>query len=129
MSSLSIRWQRLVKDGRTCDRCRDTESAVRRAAETLRQVLEPLGIEAQLDVADLDEAAFRASAGLPMEDWLEGTVGQSRCCSVCGDSDCRTVKIQGTVFETIPERLIIKAGLRAAAELLDPTTLPIASTT
>jgi hypothetical protein len=138
MSSLSIRWQRLVMDGRTCDRCRDTESAVRRAAETLRQVLEPLGIEAQLDVADLDEAAFRASplesnriwiAGRPMEDWLEGTVGQSRCCSVCGDSDCRTVQIQGTVFETIPERLIIKAGLRAAAELLDPTTLPIASTT
>jgi hypothetical protein len=48
---------------------------------------------------------------------------------VCGDSDCRTVEIRGTVFETIPERLILKAGLRAAAELLDPATLPIASTT
>jgi hypothetical protein len=54
-----------------------------------------------------------------MEDWLSGSVGSSRCCSVCGDSDCRTLEIRGTTFETIPERLIVKAGLLAAAELLD----------
>lgn len=135
MSSLRIRWQRLVKDGRTCNRCGDTESEVRRATETLRQVLAPLGIEPQLEVADIDEAKFLAGplesnriwiSDRPMEDWLSGSVGQSRCCSVCGDSDCRTVEIQGTVFETIPERLIVKAGLLAAAELLDRTTLPIA---
>ena len=135
MSSLRIRWQRLVKDGRTCDRCGDTESEVRRATETLRQVLAPLGIEPQLEVADVDETAFLANplesnriwiADRPMEDWLSGTVGQSPCCSVCGDSDCRTVEIRGTVFETIPERLIVKAGLLAAAELLDRTTLPTA---
>ena len=135
MSSLPIRWQRLVKDGRTCTRCGDTESEVRRATETLRQVLAPLGIEPQLEVANVDETAFLASplesnriwiADRPMEDWLSGTVGQSPCCSVCGDSDCRTVEIRGTVFETIPERLIVKAGLLAAAELLDRTTLPTA---
>ena len=135
MSSLRIRWQRLVKDGRTCERCGDTESEVRRATETLRQVLAPLGIEPQLEVADVDETAFLANplesnriwiADRPMKDWLSGTVGQSPCCSVCGDSDCRTVEIRGTVFETIPERLIVKAGLLAAAELLDRTTLPTA---
>lgn len=135
MSSLRIRWQRLVKDGRTCSRCGDTENEVRRATETLRQVLAPLGIEPQLELANVDEAAFAASplesnriwiADRPMEDWLSGTVGKSPCCSVCGDSDCRTVEIQGTVFETIPERLIVKAGLLAAAELLERTTLPIA---
>jgi len=135
MSTLLIRWQRLVKDGRTCNRCGDTESEVRRATETLRQVLAPLGIEPRLDVADIDRTSFLAGplesnriwiAGRPMEDWLRGSVGQSRCCSVCGDSDCRTVEIQGTVFETIPEWLIVKAGLLAAAELLDRTTLPIA---
>ena len=59
-----------------------------------------------------------------MQDWLSGTVGQSPCCSACGDSDC--LAIRGTVFETIPERLIVKAGLLAAAELLDRTTLPTA---
>lgn len=135
MSVLPIRWQRLVKDGRTCDRCGDTESEVRRATDTLRQVLAPLGIEPQLEVADVDEATFFANplesnriwiADRPMEDWLRGTVGSSPCCSVCGDSACRTVEIHGTVFEAIPERVIIKAGLLAAVEILDQDILPIA---
>jgi hypothetical protein len=135
MRSLHIRWQRLVKDGHTCTRCGDTEREVRRATDTLKQVLAPLGIEPQLEVADIDEAKFLAGplesnriwiADRPMEDWLSGSVGQSRCCSVCGDSDCRTVEIQGTVFETIPQQLIVQAGHLAAAELLDPTTLPSA---
>ena len=135
MRELPIRWQRLVKDGRTCDRCGNTESELRRAAETLRQALAPLGIEPRLDVATVDEAAFLANplesnriwiADRPMEDWLDGTVGQSPCCSVCGDSDCRTVEIHGSVFETVPERLVIKAGLLAAAELVGPPTLHLA---
>lgn len=135
MSVLRIRWQRLVKDGRTCDRCGDTEGEVRRATDTLRQVLTPLGIETQLEVADIDEATFFASplesnriwiGDRPMEEWLSGTVAKSPCCSVCGDTDCRTVEIQGAVFETIPERLIIKAGLLAAVEILDRAPQPIA---
>jgi hypothetical protein len=128
MPALPIRWQRLVKDGRTCTRCGNTEVEVRRAAETLRQVLAPLGIEPQLDVAEVEEAAVATSplesnriwiAGRPMEDWLSGSVGSSQCCPVCGDSDCRTLEIRGTTFETIPERLIVKAGLLAAAEALE----------
>jgi hypothetical protein len=130
MSSLPIRWQRLVKDGRTCVRCADTETEVRRATETLRQVLAPLGIEPQLTIDEIDEAAFLDRpvesnriwiAERPMEDWLEGTAGSSPCDSVCGDSDCRTVDVHGTTFEAIPERLIIKAALIAAAESLDQT--------
>ena len=135
MSVLRVRWQRLVKDGRTCDRCGDTESEVRRATDTLRQVLAPLGIEPRLEVAEVDEATFFANplesnriwiADRPMEDWLRGTVGSSPCCSVCGDSACRTVEIRGTVFEAIPERVIIKAGLLAAVDMLDQDILPIA---
>ena len=127
MRSLPIRWQRLVKDGRTCTRCGNTELEVRRAADTLRQVLAPLGIQPHLEVTEVEETAFVASplesnriwlADRPMEDWLNGSVGTSRCCSVCGDSDCRTLEIRGTTFETIPESLIVKAGLLAAAELL-----------
>ena len=136
MPSLPIRWQRLVKDGRTCTRCGDTEGEVRRATDTLRAVLAPLGIEPQLEVADIDEAAFAASplesnriwiADRPLEDWLSSSVGSSRCCSVCGDYDCRTIEIQGTTFKAIPERLIVKAGLLAAAALLDVGTRPVAS--
>lgn len=136
MRSLPIRWQRLIKDGRTCTRCGDTEVEVRAAAETLRQVLAPLGIEPHLELAEVEEATFAARplesnriwiADRPMEDWLSGSVGSSRCCSVCGDSDCRTLEIRGTTFETIPARLIVKAGLLAAAEVLDlstPSTVP-----
>ena len=95
----------------------------------------PLGIDPQLEFADIEEGTFTANplesnriwiAGRPMEDWLRGNVGSSRCCSVCGDSDCRTLEIQGTSFETIPETLIVKAGLLAAAELLDVSTRPVA---
>lgn len=134
MSLLPLRWQRLVKDGQTCARCGTTEVEVRRATETLRLVLAPLRIEPRLEVIDVDEAAFVANplesnriwiAERPMEDWLSGSVGSSRCCSVCGDSDCRTLEIRGTTFETIPETLIVKAGLLAAAELLDLGTPPV----
>lgn len=101
---------------------------MREATETLRQVLAPLGIEPQLQVADIEEEAFTASpleskriwiAGRPMEDWLAGSVGSSQCCSVCGDSDCRTLQIQGTSYEAIPANLLVKAKLLAAAELVD----------
>jgi hypothetical protein len=54
-----------------------------------------------------------------LEDWLDAGVGQSGCCSVCGDNYCRTLEVRGTTIETIPERLIVKAALRAAAEFLD----------
>jgi uncharacterized protein DUF2703 len=41
----------------------------------------------------------------------------SRCSSVCGDSQCRTVEIEDTIFEAIPQELLIKAALIAASEL------------
>lgn len=134
MLALPIRWQRLVKDGRTCTRCGHTEVEVRAATETLRDVLAPLGVEPQLEVAEIEETAFATSplesnriwiADRPMEDWLGGDVSSSRCCSVCGDADCRTVEIRGRTYETIPQNLIVKAGLLAAAELLDLTTPPL----
>ena len=109
MSALNIRWQRLVRDGRTYTRCADTEVEVRRATETLRQVLAPLGIEPRLEVIEVDQAAFLNSpvesnriwiANRPMEDWLHATAGSSPCCSVCGDSDCRTLEVKGA---TVPK--------------------------
>ncbi|MGT2490314.1 DUF2703 domain-containing protein [Cupriavidus basilensis] len=41
-------------------------------------------------------------------------VGSSPCCSVCGDSECRTVDVGGTSYEVVPEELMVKAGLIAA---------------
>jgi hypothetical protein len=34
---------------------------------------------------------------------------------------CRTIEVAGSTFETIPEKLFIKAALVAAAQLLDLT--------
>ncbi len=125
---LPVVWQRLVTDGATCPRCGITGTAVERAVSTLADVLRPLGIEPTLEIRALDQAEFEASpaesnrifiAGRPLEAWIGATVSASECCSVCGENHCRTVEVDGTTFEAIPERLIVKAGLAAAASLLD----------
>ena len=128
MRQLQIVWQRLVSGGKTCDRCAATQHEVERAVHTLEQSLRPLGLEPHLEIRELDETSFKQEpsasnriwiAGKPMEEWLDASVGSSRCCSVCGESECRTVEVSGTTFEAIPERLILKAALLAAAQLLD----------
>lgn len=132
MIALPIMWQRLVsRQGNTCDRCEDTHWAIQRAFKTLQEVFRPLGIEPSFETRAIDEQAFKANpsesnriwiAGRSMEEWVGAKVGNSRCCSVCGDSDCRTVEVGGATFEAIPEKLFPKAALIAAAQLLDSTT-------
>jgi hypothetical protein len=127
--SLPIVWQRLVSpEGETCVRCSRTQDQLEKAVGTLGHVLRPLRITPHLEVVEIDDPTFRANpsesnriwiSGTPLETWLAGRVGSSRCCSVCGDAPCRTIEIGGTAFEEIPERLIVKAALLAAAELLD----------
>jgi hypothetical protein len=129
MTSLRISWQRLVKDGETCTRCGDTGRELEAAVAKLAMVLRPLGIEPVLETQEIDEAAFRTDtsesnrvwiAGKPIEDWLGASAGTSRCCSVCGDADCRTLEIDGRTYETIPEEQFIKAGLMAASQMFAP---------
>jgi hypothetical protein len=134
MKVLPIIWKRLVSaDGKTCDRCNSTNQEMQRAFSKLKEVLGPLGIEPTLETREIDEKEFKANpaesnriwiAGRPMEEWLAARVGSSRCCSVCGESECRTVEVGGTTFEAIPEELFLKAALVASAQLLDPSRLP-----
>ena len=131
MKTLPIVWQRLVHtQGRTCPRCHGTGDEVQRAVDRLKATLEPLGIELILRTTELDEAAFLAEpsesnriwiAGKPLEEWLEGQTGSSRCCNECGDNDCRTVEVGGRTYEVIPEDLLVRAGVIAATRMLDPT--------
>lgn len=127
MKPLPILWQRLVSEGKTCVRCGATYQEMQRAIEKLTQSLHPLGIEPHLEIREIDEQSFKANpsesnriwiSGRPMEEWLGASVGSSRCCSVCGTSECRTVEIEGTTFETIPEALFLRAALVAASQLL-----------
>jgi Domain of unknown function (DUF2703) len=138
MKSLLIIWQRLVsRGGKTCERCNATYQEMQRAVNNLKQALRPLGIEPTLETREIDEESFKGNpsesnriwiAGKPMEEWLGARVGSSRCCSVCGESECRTVEVGGTTFEAIPERLFLKAALVASSQLLDlPTAEPPAS--
>ncbi len=127
MKTLTIRWQRLINErGQTCDRCRDTGETIEIVFKKLQRALAELGIKVKLESKTIDLKTFRRDplesnrmwiSGRPLEEWIGATVGQSRCCNVCGDSDCRTISIDRNMFETIPEELIIKACLLAAAEL------------
>lgn len=129
MKTLPILWQRLVSpEGRTCDRCQATHAQITEAMAVLRRALEPLGMVPVLEVGTLDRTSFAAApsesnriwiAGRPMEEWLGAGVGSSRCCSVCGESECRTVEVGGVSYETVPAQIIVKAALLAAAQSMD----------
>lgn len=127
MKPMPILWKRLVKGGETCTRCGDTGRELEAAVAKLAAALRPLGIEPVLETQAIDEPAFKADAlesnrvwiaGKPIEEWLGADVGMSRCCSVCGDSDCRTLEVGGRIYETIPEEQFIKAGLIAASQMM-----------
>jgi len=136
MTLLPIIWQRLVSpDGQTCDRCKATHREIQRAVSKLTEALRPFDIEPTFESREISEASFKANpcesnrvwiAGKPIEEWLGARVGSSHCCAVCGESECRTVEVSGTVFEVIPEKLLLKAALVAAAQLLDPTPEAVA---
>jgi hypothetical protein len=129
MKQLLIIWQRLVStDGRTCQRCNATYQHLQTTVAKLRDVLKPLNIEPTLELREIDERSFKNKpaesnrmwiAGKPVEERLGASVGSSPCCSVCGDSPCRTIEVEGAVLEEIPEGVILKAALIAASGLIE----------
>lgn len=127
MRTLPIIWQRLVsRRGTTCPRCRGTGEEVRRAVARLRAALAPSGIAPVLEERAIDQSAFERQplssnqiliAGEPLDYWLQGRTGRSRCCAECGDSECRTLEVDGQSYEVVPEDLVVQAGLIAALRL------------
>ena len=129
--TMKIRWKRLVSKGETCLRCGSTEEELRRAVSTLKQSLAPLGIEVIFEKEELSVTEFEKDPSQSnriwinnrlLEDWIEATVGHSPCCDVCSPHDCRTVEVEGQIYETIPAEIIIKAGLLVASQLVSPQT-------
>ena len=131
MKELTITWQRLVDaTGSTCPRCAGTQEEVQQAVDRLRAALEPLGVRPVLEMREIDPATFLQQpdqsnriwvGGRPLEDWLGARSGSSQCCDACGDAECRTLEIDGTSHEVVPEALLVRAGLSAASQLFDPT--------
>jgi hypothetical protein len=132
IKTLTVKWQRLVDEkGQTCDRCGSTEREIEKAMSSLKQSLAPLGIKVALKKKALDPATFAKDVyqsnriwvgGRTLEEWLGARVGKSPCGFCCAelgvDVECRTIEIEGQVYETIPADLITKAGLLAASQLL-----------
>ena len=128
MKVLNLRWQRLVDGkGQTCDRCGATEKALEEAVGKLKDSLTGLGIGVVLEKSAMSDVELSKDMlqsnriwidGKPIEEWLSATTGQSACCGVCGDSDCRTIEVDGNSFEAVPADLIVKAGLIAGAQLI-----------
>ncbi|NHK32388.1 MAG: DUF2703 domain-containing protein [Asgard group archaeon] len=127
MKFLTIIWQRLVDEtGQTCALCRTTYEEIQKALELLKKALSPLAIEVSFEKREIDQTAFANDpsqsnkvwiCGRPLEEWLGAQVGQSPCCDICGDAECRTIEVDAKVYEFIPAELIIKAGLIAASQL------------
>lgn len=128
MKTLIIKWQRLVDhNDQTCPRCNETGESVKTAFEKLKKALSELNIVVELQEKKLDFPIFNQDplqsnriwiGDKLLEEWIGGTTGKSKCCDTCGDSDCRTISIGEITYESIPESLIIRSGLLAAAELL-----------
>ncbi len=131
---LVIRWQRLVdNEGDTCNRCGDTESSLDGACRVLARALKPLDIRVELVTTRLTFEQFKRDPSESNRIWigdatldeiLGAKAGDSPCCGACGDSNCRTLIVDGRTYETIPSQLIVRAGLRVAADLVQPPAPP-----
>lgn len=129
MKKLTIQWQRLLNDKKqTCPRCSETGETVNTGVLKLKNALAELGIEVELIQKAIDFSVFEDNPlqsnsilinGKLLEDWIGGEIGKSKCCDVCGDSECRTISFGENTFESISENLIIKTGLLAAVELIE----------
>lgn len=128
MKTLTIEWQRLLDEQkRTCPRCGATEQEVEKAVASLIRELRPFGIDVRLVKRAIDLVSFKKDAlqsnkilveGKTLEGWLGAETGQSPCCEVCGNAECRTVEYADQSHETIPAELIVSAGLLAASQVL-----------
>lgn len=123
---LTISWQRLIDRGNTCPRCKSTEDELEKAVQQLNDKLGLLGIDVILEKTELLRDEFKKDPiesnrilfnGRSLEDIIGAKTGQSQCCDMCGDEACRTVEIGGKTYETIPVEIIVKAGLKLAADL------------
>ncbi len=129
MQILAIEWQRLLDEHeQTCPRCGSTEREVEKAAASLNRELRPFEINVSLVKKAIEPETFMKDvlqsnkiliAGKTLEEWLGAGTGQSPCCDVCGDAECRTVEFADQTHETIPADLIVKAGLLAATQVFN----------
>ncbi|MCS7130445.1 MAG: DUF2703 domain-containing protein [Archaeoglobaceae archaeon] len=124
---LKISWQRFVENNKTCSRCESTEIELLKAVSTLRKVLKTFGIQVVLEKKEIKFEEFEGDPlssnkivinGRSLEEWLKARAGKSQCCDLCAPNECRTVELNGRIYEVPSSELIVKAGIEAVKELL-----------
>lgn len=119
MRKLVIEWKHYAKQGKTCNRCLGTGNNLYQVARELGKDLLKKNIDLQLKETILStdkipESNIILIDGVPIEQILSDALkGESECCS-CGDlcgikTNCRTVNINGKVYEEIPVSMIKEA--------------------
>jgi hypothetical protein len=127
---LTIRWQRLQDSaGQTCDRCGITEQTIEQAGQLLAVCLKPLGFRVAVEKSTLTPAQFALDPSQsnriwigdqPLETVLGAKTGTSQCAGVCGEKSCRAMVVNGRSYEAIPVELIVRAGMKVAADMIEP---------
>src|SRR5512139_3482262 len=108
--SLVIEATFLRVDGETCDRCSDTQTAVRQAVQALEPALAALGVPVTLvehdaSTEDLVDSNTVVINGRPLEEWL-GAERVSTECPSCGDligesACCSALSVSDRVHESL----------------------------
>lgn len=124
--TITIIWERLVEDNRTCPRCGSTGAELEQAVALLEPILSQAGVNLSVEQRTLTLNEFKQDPlrsnrilinNKPLESWLGATTGESPCCDVCGPAQCRTVKLKSKTYEAVPAELIVQAVLNALQEL------------
>jgi len=116
---IRIVWSRLIENKTTCPRCGSTEEEIEKAVNKLTKLGYRINlIKHEITMKDFKKDPSRSNEiiinGKPMEFWVSARTASSPCCSVCGDSECRTVEVNDKSYETIPADLIMGAAKKAA---------------
>jgi len=124
MKTHIIEWKRLIRQGRTCDRCGDTGG-------TLRQVIRELNAgcgakrarfrlkTTRLPTSRVAESNSILIDGRPLEKIVPGVTVRETECNSCGEltgqpMQCRAITVAGRTHDAVPAELIRSAICQVA---------------
>jgi hypothetical protein len=124
MKTHLIEWKRLVRQGRTCDRCENTGATLRQVVRGLNTDCAKARVRFRLKTTRLPGARLAESNtilidGQPLERLVPRLRAVETDCPSCGEltgkpSKCRALEVNGRTRESVPAELIRAAFCRVA---------------
>lgn len=116
MKTITITWRRLIEKNETCPRCKSTEKELEKAVKELQK--QNIKVIIQKEVITLKEFKKNPTQSnsilfnnVTLEKLLKAKIGTSKCCGVCGDSECRTIEMNKKSYESISAKMIKQAAM------------------